>query len=281
MTRMLADAVDQAHTIRTVAVCLLLVGGCLVIVFQLVNFLVLKPRRRRSIGAIRFQLSLPSIATARERSTWKPLLWAVGYSLPGGGFLLVALLNYDKDFPWSYYLFPLFFVGMGCSLAVQFGRQDRLGSLQIVSGLCFSLMSVMMLAGIVSGETWSSEWTGRAGIPDHILQIGGAIVMAVCGLLIIYGSVCGRTILREAGIEIGSQILPWADVRHFEWFSYGDNYDLVVTVPTGGSALSQLFQLSDGSARKDSGKKAAKWLIPVPATKKEEINVLLTGQVGT
>ena len=281
MTRVLADAVDQAHTIRTVAVWLLLVGGCLAVVFQLVNFLVLRPRRRRSIGAIRFQLPLSSSAAARERPTWKPLLWAVGGSLSGGGLLLFARLNYDKDFLWTYYYIPLFFVGMSCSLAVQFGRRDRLESLQIVSGLCFSLMSVMMLASIVSGETWSSEWTGRAGIPDHILQYGVAILMAVCGLMIIYGTVCDRTILLEAGIEIGSQILPWADVRHFEWFSYGDNYDLVVTVPTGGSALSQLFQLSDGSARKDSGKKAAKWSIPVPATKKEEINVLLTGHVGT
>ena len=281
MTRLLADAVNQAHTIRTVAVWSLLVGGCLVVVFQLVNFLVLKPKRRRSMGAIRFQLALPFSAAARERPTWKPLLWAVAYSLAGVLSLLFALLNYGKDFLWSYYLIPLFFVGMGCVLAVQFGRSDRLRFLMIISGLCFSLMSVMMLAGIVSGETWSSEWTERAGISDHILQYGGAIVMMVCGLMIIYGTVFGRTILREAGIEMGSQILPWADVRHFEWFSYGDNYDLVVTVPSDGSALSQLFRLSDGSARKDSGNKAVKWLIPVPATKKDGINALLTDHVGT
>ena len=280
MTCVLADAVEQAQAIRTVAVWLLLVGGCLVAVFQLVNSLVLKPRRRRSIGAIRFQLALSFSAAARERPTWKPLLFAVGFSLPGGLFLLFALLN-GKDLEWRYCYFPLLYSGMGCSLAVQFGRRDRLGFLLIVSGLCFSLMSVMMLAGIVSGETWSSEWTERAGIPDHILQYGGAIVMMGCGLMIIYGTVFGRTHLREAGIEMGSQILLWADVRHFEWFSYGDNYDLVITVPSGGSAVSQLFRLSDGSARKDSGNKAVKWLIPVPATKKEGINALLTDHVGT
>ena len=280
MTRLLADAVEQAQSIRTVAVWSLLVGGCLVVVFQLVNFLVLKPKRRRSMGAIRFQLPLPSSAAARERPTWKPLLLAVGFSLPGGLFLLFALLN-GKDLEWTYYLIPLFYFGMGCSLAVQFGRRDRLGFLLIVSGLCFSLMSVMILAGIVSGETWTSEWTGPAGTPDHTLQYGAVIGGMVGGLMIIYGTVFGRTTLREVGIELGSQIFSWADVRHFEWFSYGDNYDLVITVPSGGSAVSQLFRLSDGSARKDSGNKAVKWLIPVPATKKEGINALLTDHVGT
>ena len=151
----------------------------------------------------------------------------------------------------------------------------------LISGLCNSLMAAILLFAIVSGETWSSELTGRAGTPDYILQYGAAIALVVCGPMMIYGAVFGRTHLRDGGIELGSLVFPWADVRRFEWFSNGDNYDLVVTVPSGGTALSQLFLLPAVSARKDRGNREAKWSIPVPAAKQDGVNALLTDHVGT
>ena len=281
MTHLLADAIDQAQTIRTVVVWFVVVVGCLVAVLQLVDALYLKPKQRRSIGAIRFQLKLPSSAAARELPMWKPLLWAVSFSLIGGFPLLLGPLGDAKELGWRDCFLPLFFVGMGCTGAAQFGRRERLRWLIMIGGLCYSLIGAIVLVVIVSGERLLGEWLGREGISDQVLQYGFAIALTVCGSLILFGTVFGRTKVREGGIELGSQVVPWADVIRFEWFSYGDNYDLVVTVPSGGTALSQLLLLSGDSARKDRGNRAAKWSIPVPAAKKEEVNALLTDHVRT
>lgn len=251
-----------ANTFRTDALVLLLIAGSVSGLFLFYHSLYRHPQQRRALGTVRLRLPIVSSASDRQRTPGKKSLF-VGIGLILG--VLVFLPNLDSDHTIPERLaFPVFNVWMSCNLAQQFGRRDQQRWLAVF-GSC--VVAVGAIAGVISGH-WS-EWTTANHTVEVLFAYGMATFLCIFSVMGVVHTTTARTLVTDDGIDFGSHILHWNDLKRYEWHEDGDDFVVVVAMPTPGSGLFQLVPLSEKTASRFHDRREVELMIPVPSELRE------------
>jgi hypothetical protein len=272
MTLVIADAA----TVRTSALVLLLIAGGVSGLFLLYNSLYRHPQQRRALGTVRLRLPIVSSASARQRTPWKKFLF-VGIGLILG--VLVFLLNNHNLIASTIperLGFPFLYVWMSCNLAQQFGRRDQQRWLAVFGSFCFCVVAVGMFAGAISGR-WS-EWTTANHTVEVLFAYGMATFLCVFSVMGVVHAMTARTLVTHDGIDFGAHILRWNDLKWYKWYDDGDDFVVVVAMPSPGSALFQLVPLPKKTASRFRDRREVEFMIPVPSELREQFQEILTSK---
>ncbi|MBM83431.1 MAG: hypothetical protein CMJ78_22970 [Planctomycetaceae bacterium] len=248
MTLLIADAASKfqtANAIRTGGLVLALVLLGVLGLSWLYNSLY-GLRKQRALGAIRLRLPVASAGSAREMKLSRKYLIVGFFALLGVANLVLAYLdvqNADADGTQPDRLlaeperlvYPFLFFGMGCNLAQAYGRRDRQRWLGVLSGLSFGCLGCAQFAWAVSdrGQEWN---TGNPAV-ESLFGYAMAAGVLVAGVYIVFCTLTSRTLVAEGGICFGSRVVPWSDLKRYEWHDDGDDFVVVLTIP--GRSLSR------------------------------------------
>jgi len=266
-----AEHMQTAYTVRTTALVLLLIIGGVSGLFLLYGTLFRHPQQRRALGTIRLQLPVVSSASARERKPSRKFLF-VGIGVILAGVLFPLTVGSDSTLPERLGL-PLFYVWMSCVLAQQYGRRDHQRWLAVLGALCFCGVAAGAVAAAISGR-WQ-KWAGAHPMVELLFAYGLAVMLCVMSVVSFLQTLNARTLVTDDGIDFGGTILRWNDLRRYEWHDDGDDFVIVLTIPSPGSGLFQLIPLREKTADRLRDRRDVPFMLPVPSEHREQLQEIL------
>ena len=266
-----AEHLQTAYTVRTTALVLLMIFGGLVGLSLFYGSLVKHPRQRRALGTVRLRLPVVSSASVRERKPSRKFLF-VGIGVILAGVVFPLTVGSDSTLPERLGL-PFFYVSMSCVLAQQFGRRDHQRWLAVLGSLCFCGVAAGALAAAISGR-WQ-QWAGANPTVELLFAYGLAVVLCVMSVGSFWQTLNAGTLVTDDGIDFGSMVLRWNDLRRYEWHDDGDDCVVVLTIPSPGSALFQLIPLPEKTADRLRDRRDFAFMLPVPSEHREQMQDIL------